>query len=62
MNGNYCSNCGQPAELKRIDSHYIVYEIKEALFTNNGFLFTVKRLLTNPGESVRHCLFYGFER
>jgi len=56
INGNYCSNCGQPTELKRIDRHYIVYEIKEVLFTNSGFLFTIKRLLTNPGESIREYI------
>jgi len=31
INGNYCSNCGQPAKLKRIDGRYIVYEIRDTL-------------------------------
>ena len=56
VNGNYCSNCGLPAKLKRIDNHHIICEIRDILFTNKGFLYTVKRLLASPGNSVRHYI------
>ncbi|QHS54604.1 DUF3667 domain-containing protein [Mucilaginibacter sp. 14171R-50] len=50
---NYCSNCGQPAVLKRIDAHYIAHEIEHILHFERGILFTVKELLIRPGENVR---------
>jgi len=56
INGNYCSNCGQPAKLKRIDKHYIFHEIGDFLFANKGMIYTIKRVLINPGESVRRFI------
>jgi len=53
INGNYCSNCGQPAKLKRIGGHYIVYEIRDTLFVDGSFWYTIKKMITRPGESVR---------
>ena len=53
VSGNYCSNCGQPAKLKRIDGRYIVHEIGDFFLANRGFLYTIKRMFINPGESVR---------
>ncbi|MCL2303645.1 MAG: DUF3667 domain-containing protein [Lentimicrobiaceae bacterium] len=53
IHGNYCSNCGCPAKLKRIDRNYIFQEAGEILCANKGFLFTIKSLLLKPGESVR---------
>jgi hypothetical protein len=52
----YCPNCGQPALLKRIDSHYILHEIEHVLHFERGILFTIKGLLTKPGEVVRHFI------
>ena len=56
INGNYCSNCGQPAKLKRIDKHYIVQEIASAFYTEKGMLYTIKKMLTSPGKSIRQYL------
>jgi hypothetical protein len=56
INGNYCSNCGQPAKLKRIDKQYIIHEIGDILFANRGMLYTIKKMLTNPGENVRRYI------
>ena len=36
FNGNFCSNCGQPAKLKRIDAHYIKHEIEHVLHYDKG--------------------------
>lgn len=51
---NYCSNCGQAANLKRIDGHYVLHEIRHILHFEKGFLYTLKSLVTNPGENIRH--------
>jgi hypothetical protein len=56
INGNYCSNCGQPAILKRIDKRYVFHEIGEILGANKGLLFTIKKLLISPGKSIQHFL------
>ena len=56
VSGNYCSNCGQPVRLRRIDRHYIMHEIRDVLFTDSGFLYTIKRMFVKPGDSVRHYL------
>lgn len=53
LNGNYCSNCGQPAKLKRIDAHYIKLEIEKVLNFDKGIFYTIKELLIKPGENVR---------
>ena len=50
---NFCSNCGAPVKLKRIDRHYIQHEIEHLLHFEKGFLYTIKELVTRPGQSVR---------
>ncbi|VAW10324.1 hypothetical protein MNBD_BACTEROID03-1590 [hydrothermal vent metagenome] len=52
LKGNYCSNCGRPTELTRIDSQYILSEIGSVLNFEKGILFTIKELVTNPGQSI----------
>jgi hypothetical protein len=56
INGNYCSNCGQPTHLKRIDRQYIFHEIREVLGANKGLLFTIKKVFISPGTSVQQFL------
>ena len=56
LSGKYCSNCGRPASIKRIDSHYITHEILHVLHFEKGILFTVKELLTRPGQNVREFI------
>lgn len=51
--GKYCSNCGQPAKVKRIDGHYVVHEIEHVLHFERGILFTIKELLIRPGQNIR---------
>lgn len=53
---NYCSNCGHPLVLKRIDGHYIAHEIEHILHFERGILYTIKELLTKPGDNVRHYI------
>lgn len=54
INLNYCPKCGQPANLKRINGHYIIHEIEHVLHFEKGILYTIRELLTKPGENVRH--------
>lgn len=56
FDGNFCSQCGQAAKLKRIDAHYVSHEIQHLLHFEKGFLLTVKELLLKPGQSIRDHL------
>jgi hypothetical protein len=56
VSGNYCSNCGLPLNVKRIDGHYIAHEIEHVLHFERGILYTIKGLLVSPGENVRHFI------
>ncbi len=56
INEKYCSNCGQPKVLKRIDGDYIRHEIEHLLHLDKGFFYTVKELFIRPGKSIREFL------
>lgn len=56
LSGNYCANCGQPAKIKRIDSHYIIHEIEHVLHFEKGILFTIRELLLRPGKNIQEFL------
>jgi len=56
LQGNYCSNCGQPTKLRKIDRRYIIHEIASAFNADTGLLYTTKKLLFSPGESIRHYI------
>lgn len=53
VNSNFCSNCGQPASIKRINGDYIIQEIGQVLNFEKGILYTIRELLLRPGENVR---------
>jgi hypothetical protein len=55
-NSNYCPNCGQAVILKRINAYYIIHEIEHVLHLERGILYTIKGLITNPGQNVRDYL------
>lgn len=57
LNGTFCSSCGLPATLKRIDRHYISHELLHLLHFEKGFLFTAKDLMLRPGQSIREFIF-----
>jgi hypothetical protein len=50
---NYCPNCGQPTQLKRIDAHYVTHEIEHVLHFERGILYTVRELITSPGQNIK---------
>lgn len=56
LNSKFCPDCGQPTNLKRIDGHYIIHEIEHVLHFERGILYTVRELLTKPGQNIRNYL------
>lgn len=62
VNTKFCPDCGQPTSLKRIDGKYIIHEIGHLLHFERGFLYTVRELITNPGQSIRNFLFENRNR
>ncbi|MGG5577902.1 DUF3667 domain-containing protein [Myroides sp. C15-4] len=52
----FCPNCGQKAQLERINGHYIKYEIQHLFHFEKGFFYTIRELLLRPGQSVRTFL------
>lgn len=56
VNLNYCPNCGQPVNLKRINRHYIVHEIGQVLNFEKGIFYTIRELLIRPGENVKNFI------
>jgi len=53
---NYCSNCGNPAKLKRINAQYIVNEIGSVLNFDKGILYTIRELILRPGKTIRQFI------
>lgn len=56
MSEKFCPNCGQSEKPKRIDFHYIKHEIEHVLHFEKGIFFTIKELLTRPGQSIREFI------
>ncbi len=56
LTGSFCSNCGHPKILKRIDGKYIISEIGSVLNFDKGILFSIKELLIRPGQNVRNFI------
>ncbi|MEA5401775.1 DUF3667 domain-containing protein [Arcicella sp. DC2W] len=56
INSKFCPDCGQPTSLKRIDGHYIIHEIEHVLHFERGILYTVRELITKPGQNIRKYL------
>jgi Protein of unknown function (DUF3667) len=53
--GKFCYDCGQEVDIKRFDTKTILHEIvfKGIFKVENSKLKTFKRILLNPGNSVR---------
>ena len=52
LSGKFCSNCGSPKTLKKINGGYIVSELVSVLNFDKGIFYTIRELLLRPGESV----------
>lgn len=51
--GDFCSNCGRPQKLGRIDGRHVLSEIGRVLNFDKGILFTIRELLLRPGLNIR---------
>jgi hypothetical protein len=56
ISGNYCSQCGSPQTLKRINGAYILSEIGRVINFDKGLLFTIKELVVRPGITVQNFI------
>jgi len=56
IQGNFCSLCGCPRLLEKIGWRFILNDIGDAFFVNRGLFYTIKRLLTKPGDAVKHYI------
>lgn len=54
--GNYCNNCGQVRELRKIDRKYVTQEFLSVVGLEKGFLFTCKELLIKPAQIIREYI------
>ncbi len=52
VNSKFCPDCGQSISLKRINGHYIIHEIQHVLHFERGILYTIRKLITNPGQNI----------
>ena len=55
IEGNFCGNCGQK-KYTRIDKKYILDEFQYILHANKGFLYSIKKLIVNPGKTAREFI------
>jgi hypothetical protein len=53
LRDNFCSKCGNPKTLKRINGSYILSEIVSVFNFDKGIFYTIKELLLRPGENVQ---------
>jgi len=53
---NFCSKCGNPKSLKRIDRKYIATEISSILNFDKGILYTIRELIIRPGSTIREFI------
>ncbi|MBW8688354.1 DUF3667 domain-containing protein [Chitinophaga rhizophila] len=56
VDNNFCGNCGQPIQIKRIDKDYILHEIWHILHFDKGIFYTIKELLIRPGQNVKEFI------
>lgn len=53
---SFCSKCGQK-KYKRISKQYVWEELQYTVFhTNKGFLYSIKKILKNPGKTAREFI------
>lgn len=53
---HHCPQCGQPAQIRRIDKHYVLHEVQHMLHLEKGFFYTIKALLLHPGSTLREYI------
>lgn len=57
FDGNFCNNCGQTANIHKLNMHFIWHDLQHGLFHfDNGIFHTIKQLLTRPGHTIREFI------
>jgi hypothetical protein len=57
FHGHYCNNCGQRANVHRINLSYLLHEFFHATtHLDKGLLYTAKKMLLEPGITIRDYL------
>jgi uncharacterized protein DUF3667 len=52
--GKFCPDCGQQLETHRITLHHLLHEILHTFtHVDKGFIYTLKKLVTQPGQMQR---------
>ncbi|EHQ41848.1 DUF3667 domain-containing protein [Myroides odoratus] len=54
--GDFCSSCGNPLVIHRIDKSYLTQELLKLIGYERGFLYTAKGLLLRPGKVIREYI------
>ncbi|MBL7980807.1 MAG: DUF3667 domain-containing protein [Flavobacteriales bacterium] len=53
LRDQYCSHCGQSAQVPKFTWRYVFQELPVSLFAwDKGFLYTAKQLFTRPGKTI----------
>ncbi len=53
VENNYCSHCGFPAKIARINKEFVFFGLAEVLNLNGGLFYTLKELTIRPGKAVK---------
>ncbi|MDR0660852.1 MAG: peptide deformylase [Prevotellaceae bacterium] len=53
---SYCDVCGQPTNTQRIKFSSLILQVTTIFNLDRGFLFTIKRLFTNPSGAIKEYL------
>lgn len=57
IEGNFCQQCGQPAQVHRINAAYFLHDIPHSVFhIDKGLFYTFWRLMKRPGETLGEYL------
>jgi len=54
--GDFCSCCGNPLVIHRIDKSYLTQELLKLIGYERGFLYTAKELFLRPGKVIREYI------
>lgn len=54
--GPFCSACGKPKALRRIDGGFVLDQIASVFNLHRGFFYSIRELLVRPGPTVQEFL------